>query len=176
MLSDAIAWACHSPRRLAVAIGAPLVVIVVIGSWLAQQGTPAGAATLRGSSPAPVAGPTATEVARVPDTRPFVDAAVRFTRAWAHLAPGQTAEQWRIALAPLITSDLAAGLAQTDPGALPGGAPTGQPVVRFVAQGSALVAVPLSTGKTVVVTVVDRDGVWKIADVQPDVGDYGAST
>jgi hypothetical protein len=78
-------------------------------------------------------------------------------------------------LAPLATDDLAAALRLTDPSSLPGAAPSGEPDVRFVAQSSALVAVPLSTGATVLVTVIDSPGGggWRVSDIQPDTGDVG---
>jgi hypothetical protein len=104
-----------------------------------------------------------------------VTTAVHFVQEWARIRPGETAAQWQRRLAPLATDDLAAALRLTDPSSLPDAAPSGEPDVRFVAQSSALVAVPLSTGATVLVTVIDSPGGggWRVSDIQPDTGDVG---
>ena len=93
----------------------------------------------------------------------------------ARLRPGEGAQQWQNRVTPLVTADLAAALRLTDPATLPGGAPDGEPEVRFVSGASALVAVPLSGGERVLVTVVDDAGRWRVSDVQPDQGDTGAA-
>ncbi|HEX2808425.1 MAG TPA: hypothetical protein VHN80_19860, partial [Kineosporiaceae bacterium] len=84
-----------------------------------------------------------------------------------------TDEQWRRSVDPLATPDLVRGLAVTDPAALPGGAPAGDPTIRFVSVSSALIEVPLSSGTRVLVTVVLVNGHWLASDVQPVAGDPG---
>jgi|GEM_PF-4549422 len=169
--ADLVSWAFRSPGRLAV------IAVVVIGGLLALGNlwhTPVQQAPAAASATA-TASPTATVTAEVPDAQPFVATAVHFVQQWARLRPGETAAQWQKRLAPLTTDDLAAALKLTDTATLPDATPSGEPVVRFVAADSALVAVPLSGGTAVLVTVVrgaDGDN-WLVSDIQPDEGDSG---
>jgi hypothetical protein len=149
-MADLVRWACRSPQRLLGVLAAALAVVLGIGSLVLDQVSSPDAGTVT------AAGEPDTRV-RLPDSRPFVDAAVAFVRLWAQPRPGQTAAQWRAALEPLVTADLAAGLRLTDLRNLPGGTPRGTPTVRYLSVTSALVAVPLSSGSTVLVTVVATD-------------------
>ena len=170
--AELVAWAFRSPRRLATVVLVAVAVLVAVGVWT-QRSEPAagsGAAAAPSSAPSP-----ATAGARVPDAQPFVSTAVQFVGQWARLRPGEGAQQWQNRVTPLVTADLAAALRLTDPTTLPGGAPDGEPEVRFVSGASALVAVPLSGGERVLVTVVDDAGRWRVSDVQPDQGDTGAA-
>jgi hypothetical protein len=168
--ADITSWILRSPRRLAV------IAILAIGGVLAIGNLTHGSAQ---PAAAPSATPTATAppasvAAQVPDAQPFVATAVHFVQEWARIRPGESAAQWQRRLAPLATDELAAALRLTDPSSLPDAAPSGEPNVRFVAQSSALVAVPLSTGATVLVTVIDTPGGgWRVSDIQPDTGDVG---
>jgi hypothetical protein len=162
-VNELVAWCFHSPRRLLVVVGVLLVVVLGLGAGIrallphdrvAAASPPAAAGSVVGSGPA-------------------IDAAVTFTRAWAAKPASATPEQWRRTLSALVTPDLARGLAVTDPSSLPGGAPAGQPLVRFASVSSSLVEVPLSTGARVLVTVVLVDGHWLAQDVQPAAGDNG---
>lgn len=103
--------------------------------------------------------------ARMPDVAGPVRAAVGFVTVWARPRDG-----WHAAVRAWATPELALALDATDPGSLPGAVPTGAPAVRSLAEGSAMVAVPLSTGHTVVVTVITSDDAWLVGDVEPDVG------
>jgi hypothetical protein len=163
-MPEVIAWCFHSPRRL-FAVGVAAIVLV-LGAALAVQALSPGDGLAAGKGPAGAAVPA--------DTGAAVTAAVEFTRRWASVPAGGTAEQWRAGLNGRVTSDLASGLAQTDPAALPGGAPSGSPVVRFVSDSSAMVEVPLSSGKPVLVTVVLNGKTWLVNDVQPFEGNVGA--
>lgn len=162
-MRELIAWCFHSPRRL-LAVGAAAIALLLAGAVAVQAVFPDDGRRA-GGTPSAVAAPA--------DTGAAVGAAVEFTRRWASVPPGRTAEQWRAGLAGLVTSDLASGLALTDPGALPGGTPVGQPVVRFVSASSALVEVPLSSGRHVLVTVVLSGKTWLASDVQPLEGNAG---
>jgi hypothetical protein len=164
VVSDAVAWLCRSPRRLAVGCVVLLTGLLFGGSLLFGNG--AGAH----QTAAPTA-TAATPAAQVPDADPYVKAAVAFVQQWSRLKPGETATQWQARLVPLTTSDLAEALKTTDPAQLPGVGPQGEPVVRYVAQSSALIAVPLSDGSSVLVTVVAGDQGTQVSDVQPNVGD-----
>lgn len=170
-MPDLVAWVFRSPLRFAGVVAAVLGVLIV-GSLL----TGSGDGGQRGTG-APASAPTGTAVAgSLPDAAPFVAAAVRFTAAWAQLPAGTTAAQWRAGLQPLVTADLARGLALTDPAQLPGTQPAGTPTVAFLATSSALVRVPLGDGSAVLVTVVDTAGRRLVSDVQPDQGDTGLAT
>jgi len=161
-VADVLAWCFHSPRRLLVVAVALLAVVIGIGAGVRAL-TP-GPAPTASRPPAPVA---------VAEAGPAVAAAVSFARAWATKAPTATVEQWRAGVQPLVTPEFGRLLATTDPAALPGGGPTGQPAVRFLSSASSLVEVPLSTGRRVLVTVVLLGGRWLVSDVQPLVGDLG---
>ena len=194
-MAEFVAWACRSPQRLLTVLAVTLIAVLGIGTLVVDHlsdETPGTTTT------------TPTVSAEVPDAAPFVRTAVEFARLWASPESGQSLEQWHARLAPMVTEDLAAGLRLTDLANLPGGEPGTTPTVRFVSGASALVAVPLTTGTTVLVTVVDTragsadgdlgpgagadpggtadpsatqgspTGVWKVSDVQPDRGDYGS--
>jgi hypothetical protein len=159
-----IAWACRTPRRLLGVVVLPVLLLVVIGSiWSGQQGG-------EGSTTA-ADGPVAAMDARVPDATPFVTAAVRFVNVWGKLAPGQTPDQWHADVRALSTPDLGTMLDRTDPNRLVNASASGKPEVRFLAPTSALIAIPLTNGHSVLVTVVSNENQrWLVNDVQPDVG------
>ena len=157
-----IAWVFRSgPRLVLVLVG--VVAAVVIGGWL-LSGRNGG-----GGTAAPAG--TTSAAAGLPEVGPATDVAVRFTTLWAAKPANQSKAQWLDALRPLATQQLTAGLAYTEPASLPGGKPSGAPTVRFVSTDSTLIAVPLSTGSPVLVTVVQDGGQWRVSDIQPAVGD-----
>jgi hypothetical protein len=160
---EVIAWVFHSPRRLLVVVVAAIA-LLLLGA-LAVQATRPGAGRSGDGAASGVAAPV--------DAAPAVSAAVDFARRWASVPSGQAAEQWRAGLSGRVTPELAAGLALTDPATLPGGSPSGEPVIRFVSVSSALVEVPLSSGRPVLVTVVSSNGRWLASDVQPVEGNAG---
>jgi hypothetical protein len=161
-MADLLAWCFHSPRRVLLVLVALLVVVFGVGAAV-QTMTPQGEPSATRSAPTAVAA----------DIGPAVEAAVTFTRAWSSKPGSASADQWRQGLQPLVTPELARLLATTDPAELPGGAPTGRPVVRFVSAASALVEVQLTTGQEVLVTTVLLNGRWLTSDVQPAEGDDG---
>ena len=168
MVADAVKWLCTSPRRLAVAVGGLILLVVIGGSAFNNRGTPDAA------GPEPT--PSSVSTAAVPDAQPYVDAAVRFVDAWSVKPPDESTEEWHERVTKLTTPELAAALKETDPETLPGSPPSGSPAVRYIAQDSGQVAVPLEDGDTVVVTVVAGSrSSWLVSDVQPDVGDFGGA-
>jgi hypothetical protein len=166
MVTDFVVWLCQSPRRLAVGAVSVLTVLLVGGSALFGNGAHGHSAT-----PTVSVSATSTIAAQVPSATSFVNAAVAFTQAWSKLKPGETAAQWQARLAPLATTDLAVALKTTDTARLPGVAVSGEPVVRYLAQTSALISVPLIDGSSVLVTVVNGDTTPLVSDIQPNVGD-----
>jgi hypothetical protein len=168
VFGDLVAWACRTPRRLAV-IGLSMVIVIFAGSS-ALFGNGSSDHTDPKSTSIAASTPTVTAAA-IPDSGEYVTAAVNFVKLWSQLKPGQTAAQWQASLAPLTTPELGKALQTTDPADLPGVGPEGEPVIRFLAQGSALIAVPLSSGASVLVTVVSGISRPQISDVQPNTGD-----
>ena len=164
MVADAVAWVCRSPRRLA-AFAVAVMAVVLVGSNLIGGSGQSGRAESRQES-APVL-----TAAQVPDAGAYVSTAIRFVRAWNRVPQGKTVAQWQATLEPLATEELAKALSTTDPAALPGSAPQGEPVVRYLAQSSALIAVPLANGSSVLVTVVNDANGQRVSDVQPFAGD-----
>lgn len=165
-MAELLGWACRTPARLAAVTALAVAVVLGAATAFTTTGSPTS------SQPASHA---ATPTADVPAAERFAAAAVRFVDQWARLGPGETPAQWRGHVRELATPDLAAGLALTDPDALPGTGVGGEPELRFLAESSALVAVPLASGERVLVTVIDDTGRLLVADIQPDVGDYGAA-
>jgi len=163
---DAIAWLCRSPRRLVVSAAVILAVVLIGGSALFGGSAGAGGRD-SGSSETTTTAPSA----QVPNADPYVGAAVGFVRQWSQLKPGETASGWQARVLPLATPEFAEALKTTDPANLPGVGPEGEPVVRFVSQTSGLIAVPLSDGSSVLVTVVIGGQQPLVSDVQPNVGD-----
>ncbi|MDQ1286597.1 MAG: hypothetical protein QG622_162 [Actinomycetota bacterium] len=163
-MPDLVAWCFHSPRRLFAVVAAVAVLVI---------GTAATVQVLAGGDGPPAAGESAPS--GVPaDAEPAVTAAVAFTRRWAAVPAGKSAAEWRAGLVQLVTPELAAGLEKTDPAALPGGTPAGKPSLRFFSVSSAMVEVPLSAGRPVLVTVVFSGGRWLAEDIQPLTGNVGA--
>jgi hypothetical protein len=140
--------------------------VVLVGSNLLADDPPASRVPSAGVRSEPGG-----SAAQVPDAAPFVRAALQFVAAWSRLPAGSTPEQWQSSLVPITTTDLAQALKSTDPEELPDSAPDGEPVVRYLAQSSALVAVPLANGSSVLVTVVTDGSGPKVSDVQPFSGD-----
>jgi hypothetical protein len=171
VVADSIAWLCRTPRRLAVAAVVVLAVLLLGGAALGgSRGTAADGSDGRGAG-AGGGGPAATTPARVPDADPYVRAAVTFAERWAVPEKGASTAQWQKRLAPLATDDLAEALTGVDITVLPGVPPEGEPVVRYLASTSALIAVPLADSTTVLVTVVGTGAPLQVSDIQPDVGD-----
>jgi hypothetical protein len=169
VVAEAVAWLCRSPRRLAVGAATILVVLLVGGSAL--FGNRAGShADASDGTPGRSAQASASAAAQVPNANPYIGAALAFVRDWSQLKKGETAAQWQARLAPLSTPDLAAALRTTDPAQLPGVGPDGEPVVRFVSQTSALIAVPLADSSSVLVTVVTGETGPLVSDIQPNAG------
>lgn len=164
MLTDAVSWVFHSPRRLAVTAVAVLAVVLLGGSALFGG-------TFGGSGKANEEQPATSQTAQVPDAQPYVDAAVNFVRLWSTLDDGQSTQQWQAGLAPLSTPEFGEALLTTNTAELPGSPPSGDPVVRYVADTSALVAVPLANGSSVLVTLVSSEQRPLVSDLQPNVGD-----
>lgn len=160
-----VAWACRSPRRLILLVGVPILAIVLGGAlWNGNRDSAAGSGSTSGG------GSTASGAAQLPDSGAYVSAAITFVGVWGRLAPGQTAAQWHDAVRALSTQDLGQSLDRTDPTSLPGAGPTGTPQVRFLSSSSALIAVPLANGHSVLVTVVRGGNGMLVNDVEPDVG------
>ena len=168
MLADLVTWVCDSPRRLLVVGLALVIVVFVAGSALVGNGDGGGSGAGTGNSAS-----ISSTTAAVPDAGRYVSTAVDFVRLWAQLKPGETTDDWRARLTPLATPDYGDALRTTDPATLPGVQPEGEPVVRFLAQESAMIAVPLANGSSVLVTVVAGQGTSEpvVSDVQPNVGD-----
>jgi hypothetical protein len=147
---------------LTILLVVPILLLVAVGTiWSGR----------RDDGSAGAGDPAAIANAQVPDAAPFVTAAVRFVNVWGRLAPGQTPDQWHEAVRTLSTPELASRLDQTDLNALVEASASGKPSVRFVTTTSALVAIPLTSGETVLVTVVNNQSQhWLVEDVQPDVG------
>ena len=168
MVADAVAWLCRSPRRLIATVGGLILLIVIGGSMFNGRGTASGAQ----ADPTPT--PSSVSAAQIPDAKPYVDTAVRFVDAWSTKKDGETDAEWHDGVEKLSTPELSAALEDTDLEALPGSPPSGTPKVRYVAQDSGMVAVPLADGSTVLVTVVTASrSTWQVSDVQPDEGDFG---
>jgi hypothetical protein len=147
---------------LTVLLAVPILLLVVVGTiWSGQ----------RDDGTAGMGDPAAVANAQVPDAAPFVTAAVRFVNVWGRLAPGQTPDQWHEAVRALSTPELASALAQTSPESLPGISVSGKPSVRYVTPADAIIAVPMTNGHSVVVSVISTDAkTWLVRDVQPDTG------
>ncbi|GLY14102.1 hypothetical protein Kisp01_11180 [Kineosporia sp. NBRC 101677] len=160
-------WLFASPRRLVVVALTVIILVFVGGSALFGNDRPTGG----GADPGSVT--VGSTNAAVPDAGEYVAAAVEFVRLWAQPEAGESQEQWLARLTPLATQDYARALTTTDTSTLPGVQPDGDPVVRFLAQESAMIAVPLAGGTSVLVTVVNGEGTVepKVSDVQPNTGD-----
>jgi hypothetical protein len=176
-----------TPRRLvAVIIAAAVVLIVVVGSATSggaphdrrpaadPNSQPAAATT----APGPAAAPSMTLAAPAPPPQtvapaapspspalpgPAALAATAFVTAWSSHLPDPG---WFTAVRPLVTAELAAGLASTDPSSVPAHRVTGSPVGTGDSGGGQAV-VPTDAGPVDLVLVVAPGGVWLVSDVEP---------
>lgn len=166
MLAELRSWLFASPRRLVVVSLTTIILVFVAGSSLFGNDGSTAATTTSDEQ-------TAATAAAVPESDEFVAAAVAFVKLWAEVEADETPAQWQAKLTPLATDDYAKALKSTDTDTLPEAQPDGEPVVRFLAQESAMIAVPLSNGDSVLVTVVSGEGTAepKVSDVQPNTGD-----
>lgn len=158
---DALKMICQSPRRVMVAV----VVVLALG----LAGSAAFGLTGSKAKPVPAAAPVIP--AQVPQAGPYVSHAVLFVKLWSQLQPGQTPAEWASLLGPVTTPELGEALKTTDPSMLPGVPQQGMPAVHSINQTSAIVAVPLADGSSVLVTVVDEGPRLLVYDVQPNQGD-----
>ena len=126
MVADAVKWLCTSPRRLAVAVGGLILLIVIGGSMFNSR----DAQNAAGPDPTPTSVSTAT----VPEAKPYVDAAVRFVDAWSVKRSGESETEWYQRVSKLTTPELSAALKETDTETLPGSPPSGSPVTPISPQ------------------------------------------
>ena len=164
MVGEVARWVFYSPRRLFVTIAGAVVAVGLVAAAMTVDRPDAPAAPQR---------PAQAEIAGLPAIEPYVDAAVAFTNVWAQRAPGETTDEWIARLAPHATPELLSALRTTDPENLPDTKVDGAPRARYVAESSALLAVPLANGQSVAVTVISDSGKWRVTDVQPNTGDFG---
>lgn len=162
-MSRLITWVCQTPRRLTGSLAVPILLLLVTGSiWSGNRGS---------NDNSLGSGPVAAVNAQVPDAAPFVTAAVRFVNVWGKLAPGQSPDEWHAAVRALATPELGNVLDHTDTQGLPEAKVSGRPSVLDVTATDAIVEVPMSDGRTVLVTVVAQDGQsWLARDIQPHAG------
>lgn len=163
-MTGVIAWAIRTPQRLIAVLAVPLLVTLLVASLWSVHSHGSG-----GNDNAGVAAAAAN--AQIPDATPFVTTAIKFVNVWGRLAPGQSPDQWHEAVNALATPELATALAKTDTSSLPGSSIAGKPSVRYMTASDAIIAVPLSDGTSVVVSVITKNGnTWLVRDIQPDVG------
>jgi hypothetical protein len=163
--------------RYGIALLLTLVVLVVVG--VARSFFEAGAAQRNQVGPElpPVSTPAAADASQgddsvaqpsdAPTARPSLSAgapdpatvATRFVTAWLKHT-GVTGDQWRAALTPNATPALMAKLAQTDPAGVPASQVVGE--VRVVTHDAVAEALVPVNGGTVTLTLVVRDGRWKV--------------
>ncbi len=175
-------------RRVAVVIAAVVVLIVVVRSATSggashdrrpaadptSQPVAATTAPSRAAAPtttvaAPPATPPPPAVAPAPPSLspplpgPAAQAAATFVTAWSSHLPDPG---WLAAVRPLVTAELAAGLASTDPSSVPAHRLTG-PVVGTGDSGGGQAVVPTDAGPVDLVMVASPGGIWLVSDVEP---------
>lgn len=176
-ISQVWRWPMHSPRRL---FGTLAFLIVVIAGLTAlttvTSGRPTAAPATATSSPAggpPAASPTDTETETAEpsptgskDYGQALDVARQFVTAWAS-HPGDF-QVWYASVAVHATDDYARRLATVDPDNVPATKVSG--ALRLTDTGGmnrTEVAVPTDKGLVSVTMLQDRDGSWRVSDLQP---------
>jgi hypothetical protein len=163
--------------RYGIAVLLTLLVLVVVGVARGFLQTGAADRDRVGPVVAPASTPPASDALQGDDSvvqpsdgapaQPSVSAggpdptmvATRFVTAWlAH--NGVTGEQWRAALTPNATPGLMAKLKDTDPAGVPANQVVGQ--VQIVNHDAVVEAAIPVNGGTVTLTLVLRDGRWKV--------------
>jgi hypothetical protein len=100
--------------------------------------------------------------------------ATAFATAWSSSSRSQA--EWNKGIEPFVTSDLADGLAQTDPAHVPATKVTGEAVLLTSSSHSAEVRVPTDGGSIVVTLQRESTDPWLISDVAPADQPPGAPT
>lgn len=114
------------------------------------------------SSPPDVAQPTPTIP---PSEAPYAKTVLRFTRAFTDT--DRSADAWHKAVARYCTPALAEALSYTAPRAVPEGKPTGDMMLVQTGDNVVQVAVPLDSGRRILVTVTSVGEGYEVSDVRP---------
>jgi hypothetical protein len=131
------------------------------------------------SSPSPTIGPDSTSSGSDSSdqgggSESVTKLATAFAKAWS--SSGRSQAEWNDGIRPLVTSDLAKGLAQTDPAHVPATKMTGEAVLLTSSGHSAEVRVPTDGGSIVVTLIRKSSDAWLISDVAPADQPPGAPT
>jgi hypothetical protein len=177
--TDLLAWAFHSPRRLLGVVAGLLLALTLGVTGVAQAvggggGKAAAGSTSRAeATAAPSPDPAATSAAALEAYQPPApdpDAATvarKFVKAWLKGPSAKTDKAWLDALHPYVTSELYAGLVETDPARIPP-AKIAPGEVGALAVGDYLneLTVPLEGGRALAVTLAYDGAVWRVTSVE----------
>jgi hypothetical protein len=94
--------------------------------------------------------------------------AMAFATAW--LDRTRSPEQWLAGLRPYATEDLIDRLTGVDPLSVPSNVVLGTPTIRGRSAAYAEVLIPIGTGDTLVLSVVNLDGRWVVATLDQELG------
>jgi len=177
---DLLAWLFHSPRRLLLVLVVPLIVVSLvpaIGSRLAGGGSEGGGAAVH---PPPENGtPTTTADPFLegggtgtapPEALAVVNAFLQEWLAGPTATTRSEIQQWHRRLAPYVTPELAAALRHTDPARVPDATVARSPEALRVGEYLSQIAVPMSDGKDLTLTVAWDGEVWRISDIDREGG------
>lgn len=184
MSNDLLAWTFHSPKRLlGVTAGVLLAVTVVVTGMSHAVGGGAGRgaseapATVASAAPTPSAAnapalgsPGSSILAPVPDVV-ATQVARKFVKAWLAGPSATTPKAWLTGMAPYVTGELYAGLAQADPARVPAGKISIVPAsARAVGEFVNELTVPLVKGPGIDVTLAYDGTSWRVTEVEESSG------
>ncbi|MEU8623068.1 hypothetical protein [Streptomyces sp. NPDC048623] len=168
-------WPMHSPRRLLVTLLVLVALVAGVAALTTSPGRPSAAPAPAPSTTAPATvspTPTPDESSAEPSPTSSKDygqaltVARDFVTAWSSHQPDF--QVWYASVAVMATDKLAARLATVDPDNIGATGVTGP--LRLTDTGSTArteVAVPTNTGLVSVTMLLDRDGVWRVSDIEP---------
>ncbi len=193
-----IRWPLWSWRNLAVTVVAVLVVFTAVGRLTNGQASASGrsssgaepvVSTVQATAPTPSAAVPSPAMAPVPTTEPSTvsgtstgrpaatstptQVAVEFTRAWTRTTLDQAT--WRAGLKPLVTTGYLPALSTVDPARVPASRVVDAGLELSTSGQQALVQVG-TDGGAMTVTLVLRDQIWLVSDIEPTNQPPGAPT
>jgi len=177
---DLLAWLFHSPRRLLLVLIVLLVVASLVPALVSRltkggddsQGSATKQTAENGSPTATTnALPEAAAVATAPpEALSVVDTFIKVWLAGPTATTRAETQAWHRRLVPYVTPELAAALQDADPDRVPDATVAGSPQALRVGEFLSQIAVPMSDGKDLTLTIAWDGEAWRVSDIDREGG------
>jgi hypothetical protein len=177
---DLLAWLFHSPRRLLLVLAALLIVATLAPALVSRlinsgDGSRGSVVEQAAEGTAPTGTANALPEASVVATAPpkalaVVDTFMQIWLSGPSVTTGAGTQEWHRRLVPYVTPELAAALEDAAPDRVPDATVAGSPRVLRVGEFLSHIAMPMSDGKDVTLTVAWDGEVWRVSDIDREAG------